>query len=120
MLKAKRILVVIAIVLCLMQILDFFVQVIRPKREARQSPWREMRQMLNVTESETARRTLVWYVGGLLALMAAAALAKSQPWLHLSFSVAGVSAMLIGCSGGALFGIGGIYALLMGGAFGST
>jgi len=123
MLTAKRVLIVIAIVLCLMQILDFFVQVIRPKKEAQQSPWREMRGTLNLKESAIARRTSVWYIGGLLSLAAAVALSKSQPWLHLSFGVAGVSAMLIGGSGGALFGIGGIYALLMGGAggaFGST
>jgi hypothetical protein len=39
MLTAKRVLIVIAIVFCLMQILDLFVQVIRPKNEAQQSPF---------------------------------------------------------------------------------
>lgn len=119
MLTAKRILVVIAIVLCFMQILDLFVQMIRPKKEAQESPLRQVRQMLDVTESETARRTLVWYVGGLVALVAAAAFSKGQPWLQLSFGIGGFSAMLIGCSGGALMGIGGIYALLIGGAGGA-
>jgi hypothetical protein len=114
MLMAKRILVVIAIVLCLMQTLDLFVQVIRPKKEAT-SPWTEMKQMLNLKGSEIVRRTIVWYIGGLVALLAAVALTKTQPWLHLSFGIGGVGAMLIGCSGGALFGISGISALLMGG-----
>jgi len=114
MLMAKRILVVIAIVLCLMQTLDLFVHVIRPKKEA-SSPWTEMRQMLNLRGSEIVRRTIVWFIGGLVALVAALALTERQPWLHFSFGIGGVAAMLLGCSGGALFGISGISALLMGG-----
>jgi hypothetical protein len=99
MLNAKRVLAVIAIVLCAMEILALFVQVIRPAKE---EPEFGLGRMFLVKRSEVIRRTLVWYIAGIVLLGTAASIRKKQPWLQLSFGIGGFSAMLIGCSGAAL------------------
>ena len=99
MLKAKRILALIAIVLCVMQILSLFVHIIRPRG---QEPKLRFLQVLDVKRNEAIRRTLVWYIGGLLFLVVAVAAVRTQPWLQLSFGIAGVGAMLMGCAGGTI------------------
>jgi hypothetical protein len=101
MLKAKRVLILIAIVLCVMQLLGMTVQVIRPKKEARQVQWG---QMLQQEEKEVVRKTLVWYLGGLIFLAVAITMEQPQALLQLSFGVAGVAALLVGHTGGGLSG----------------
>lgn len=101
MLNAKRILALIALVLCVMQILGLVVQVTRPKKE---SPGLMWLNIVNPEEGQVARRTVVWYIGGLIFLGLAVVTGKTQAWLQLSFGIAGVAALLVGCAGGGLSG----------------
>ncbi len=101
MLKANRILALIAIVICATQILSLLVHIVRPKEEAQKSPWTEV---LSLKKNEIVRRTFVWYVGGLVFLGVAKLLTQVQVWLQLSLGIAGVSALLLGCAGGGFAG----------------
>ena len=100
MLNAKRILALIAIALCVMQILSLMVRVTGPKQEERT----RFLDMVSPKEEVVARRTVVWYVGGIVFLGVAALLEEPQAWLQLSFAVSGVAAMLVGCAGGGVSG----------------
>ena len=99
--NGKRILAVIAIALCVMQILGLVVQVTRPEKEAHRPMWLSM---ANPREDEVARRTVVWYVGGLIFLGLAAIMGETHAWLQLSFGIAGVAALLVGSAGGGFSG----------------
>jgi len=101
MLTARRILVLIGMVLCVMQILSLAVKLTAPEKEAQGMLWLDM---VSPKEEVVARRTAVWTIGGMVFLGVAALMAEAQAWLQLSFGVGGVAALLVGCAGGGLSG----------------
>lgn len=88
--KTHRVLITIAIAICLVEVAAILVTIIEPVSESPPSPF----------ASQALPRLLVYWIGGAIALLVAIGIQKKTPLLGLSLGIGGIYLMLLGNNGG--------------------